>query len=342
MTRIVLDRFTAFEHLDLELGPGINVFVGANGTGKTHLLKVAYSACEYHNAKPNTSVPPEWYVADKLHRVFLPSRNDSQRLIRYPSEGRQSTIAVWRGNHKIEIFVSNDAGAEVIVENIEWASWDAIKSAFIPANEVLSHAPGLRWLYKEREIHLDDTHLDILDRAFLPPIRNQGGDASRRIETLLEDAIGGRVTVEAEEFFVKNGSREIEFTLLAEGLRKLGLLWLLIRNGTLRSDSVLFWDTPEASLNPALITVVVDALLQLQRIGVQVLLATHEYAVLKELELLAEESDNVRFHALYRDSTGGLVCESSPQPFSLQHDPIGESYRSLYDRVIERSANGGR
>ena len=122
-------------------------------------------------------------------------------------------------------------------------------------------------LYKEGEIHFEETHVDILDRAFLPPLRNRGGDAERRIEELLEDAIGGRVTVEGEEFFVKNGSREIEFPLLAEGLRKLGLLWLLIRNGTLPSDSMLCWDEPEANLNPGLLTVVIDALLQLQRTG---------------------------------------------------------------------------
>ena len=44
----------------------------------------------------------------------------------------------------------------------------------------------------------------------------------------------------------------IEFTLLAEGLRKLGLLWLLIRNGSLKPGAVLFWDEPETNLNPKL------------------------------------------------------------------------------------------
>ena len=45
LTRIYLERFTAFERLELELNAGINVFLGSNGTGKTHLLKVAYAAC---------------------------------------------------------------------------------------------------------------------------------------------------------------------------------------------------------------------------------------------------------------------------------------------------------
>ena len=55
-----------------------------------------------------------------------------------------------------------------------------------------------------------------------------------------------------EEFFLNGEQGEIEFTLLAEGLRKLGLLWLLIRNGSLRPGAVLFWDEPETNLNPKL------------------------------------------------------------------------------------------
>ena len=35
----------------------------------------------------------------------------------------------------------------------------------------------------------------------------------------------------------------LEFSLLAEGIRKLALLWLLIQNGVLQSGS--FWDEPE-------------------------------------------------------------------------------------------------
>ena len=39
--RITLERFTAFESLDVHASPGVNVLIGANGTGKTHLMKVA-------------------------------------------------------------------------------------------------------------------------------------------------------------------------------------------------------------------------------------------------------------------------------------------------------------
>ena len=50
----------------------------------------------------------------------------------------------------------------------------------------------------------------------------------------LESIIGGRVILKGQEFFRSNEQGELDFSLLAEGRRKLGLLWLLIRNGTLR------------------------------------------------------------------------------------------------------------
>ena len=46
------------------------------------------------------------------------------------------------------------------------------------------------------------------------------------------------MTVAGEEFFLKNDDGDMEFTLLAEGLRKLGLLELLVRNGTLPNGSI--------------------------------------------------------------------------------------------------------
>ena len=82
--------------------------------------------------------------------------------------------------------------------------------------------------------------------------------------------------------------------------------------------------------------------MQLQRLGVQVLMATHSYAILKELELLMNESDEVCFHALHRNSEGELSCESAARPFELRRSPIAEAFTSLYDREIERSLGDAR
>ena len=45
LTQLKLENLTAFSTLDLNFSPGINVFIGANSTGKTHLLKTLYTAC---------------------------------------------------------------------------------------------------------------------------------------------------------------------------------------------------------------------------------------------------------------------------------------------------------
>ena len=42
--RIQLDNFTVFEEADIDFNPGINVLIGENGMGKTHVMKLLYSA----------------------------------------------------------------------------------------------------------------------------------------------------------------------------------------------------------------------------------------------------------------------------------------------------------
>lgn len=43
LKRLYLRNFTVFADAEFEFGPGLNVLVGTNGTGKTHVLKAGYS-----------------------------------------------------------------------------------------------------------------------------------------------------------------------------------------------------------------------------------------------------------------------------------------------------------
>ena len=43
--RLELRNFTAFNEVVLDLSPKVNVIIGENGTGKTHVLKAAYGLC---------------------------------------------------------------------------------------------------------------------------------------------------------------------------------------------------------------------------------------------------------------------------------------------------------
>ena len=71
--KIKLENFTIFNSIDIEFCDGINIFIGENGTGKTHLMKAMYSACQA--ARKDIS------FSNKLVRVFKSDELKISRLV---------------------------------------------------------------------------------------------------------------------------------------------------------------------------------------------------------------------------------------------------------------------
>lgn len=339
LARIELEHFTAFSRFELELSPGVNVLVGANGTGKTHLMKVCYAACD--------STRTGQSFAEKLVRVFLPSGHAIGRLVKRQKVSNKGTIQVYRsvlslklkGPLRLKAAFSKRTKRATITNGL-WAAARPIECAYIPVKEMLANGPGFLSLYNERAIHFEEVYADILNRAYRSPLRDPADPLRKQLLAKLEKALEGKVTHRNQEFFLHNKQGNFEFTLLAEGMRKLGLLWLLIQNGSLPNGSVLFWDEPETNLNPKLIGPVIDVVLALQRAGVQIFLATHDYGVLEELNLQKKDSDKVAFHALYREETGDIACNTTDSSLDIHPNTIAEAFTDLYDREIERSLKG--
>jgi AAA15 family ATPase/GTPase len=104
----------------------------------------------------------------------------------------------------------------------------------------------------------------------------------------LENIIGGQVKLESNRFYIhleELGHREI--SLIAEGLRKVAMLSYLIANDSLKKGSTLFWDEPEANLNPRIMKQVANSLMQLVENGIQIILATLHLFLMKELAFQA-------------------------------------------------------
>ena len=93
ITRTTLKRFTAFEDLDISFSPGINVLVGENGTGKTHLMKVCYAACDVTTSKST--------FGEKLVNVLLPRRRAVGRLVKRRSGHEKCHLAVYEDSKSI-------------------------------------------------------------------------------------------------------------------------------------------------------------------------------------------------------------------------------------------------
>ena len=332
LTRVKLERFTAFSELDLELSPGINVLLGENGTGKTHVMKVCYAACEVARTGG--------HFGEKLVGALMPSGGAVGRLVNRQGASAKGCVEVHRGDCKLRASFSSRAKKADSAKITGGERWNdpEMKSVYIPVKETLANAPGFRSLYANREVQFEEVYRDILDRAYLPPLRGPLDERRQRLLRMLEKSIGGKVIVKNEEFFLHNEHGNLEFPLLAEGVRKLALLWILIRNGSLQNGSILFWDEPETNLNPKMFGVAIETLLELQRMGVQTFLATHDYVVLKEIDLRLAPGDKTRFHSLYRDDANGeIVCRSVENYLGLHPNAIWETFDDLYDRELTRS-----
>jgi AAA15 family ATPase/GTPase len=201
---------------------------------------------------------------------------------------------------------------------------------------MMANAPGFRSLYNLRHIHFEEVYADIIDRVFLGSLIGSTDTKRKKLLAILQRAMDGKIISKNEEFFLKNKQGELEFTLLAEGIRKLGLLWVLIQNGTLINGAILCWDEPETNLNPKLMRTVVEILLELQRMGVQIFLTTHDYVVLKEFDLQAKNTDKLLFHSLYRN-TGEIEVASTESYLNISPNVIDDSFGSIVDREINKS-----
>jgi predicted ATPase len=79
LNNLTVKNLTVFPEIRLQFSQNLNVIVGENGTGKTHLLKILYSALatsgEEGRKSPNgtpTKTLLQTRLADKLIHVFRP------------------------------------------------------------------------------------------------------------------------------------------------------------------------------------------------------------------------------------------------------------------------------
>lgn len=335
VTRFQAKDFSLFSDIDITFSPGINVILGANGTGKTHLMKAVYAACSIIDKNSNRT------LGQKVNGVFMP--NAIGRLVRRARGRKKGSFVVYRKNESeqrtrsIRLELSNLGKVEQ--QDNGWFVENPSEAIFIPVKDMLANAPGFRSLFSKRELAYEEVYMDIIDKAFLPIVKGRQSPEREKLLNHLHKAMDGSIIVKEETFFLKNKSGELEFPLLAEGFRKLGLLYRLIQNESLIKGSILFWDEPEANLNPQLSEAVVNILLELQRMGVQVFLSTHDYVLLKEFELAATQTDNLQYHVLYKDSEGNVCHESSTDFPSLSNNAILETYSGILDRHIDKGLN---
>ena len=93
--KIELTNFTDFEDLNIEFCDGINIFIGENATGKTHIMKLIYSACKATN--------PKDYFSQKIVNTFKPEDYKISRLISRKEGISKSKVKITIGDKIYEV-----------------------------------------------------------------------------------------------------------------------------------------------------------------------------------------------------------------------------------------------
>ena len=333
---LYLENFTAFDQAKFEFCDGINVLIGANGTGKTHAMKVMYGAI------PNSRTPNKKY-AISLSQVFNIQENYFAR-----NNKNIDHAAYFRSEmQNILILFENEKDNKVVAKiemNIDPNK--IVDPIYFPTTEMLSIYDHFFATYERQRIPYNRTHYDLalnLNEAILRETHEDYKAIEPIIKNIQEIVTGSKdqeedlVILENDHFYFNINGKKLDVNLIADGYRKLGTLYYLLRNGSLTTNSILFWDEPEASLNPKLIRLTAETILQLCDIGIQIFIATHSLFLIRELEILSsnEKFKNVkqRYFAMEQTENGVNVSQGNSvediEPLVLLDEELEQSDRFM-------------
>ena len=265
-------------------------------------------------AEPPTKTQLQTRIAEKISSVFRPE-DRLGRLVRR-QRGRNSCEVKMRFRQpktSLAFSFSSLAKSETKVDRAP-SEWQDKPPVFLPTRELLTVYPGFVSLYETRHLEFDETWRDTCLLLGTPALKGPREATVRSLIAPLEEQLGGRVVLDNNDrFYLRpDNASNMEMSLVAEGWRKLSMLVRLISTGSLLDKGCLFWDEPEANLNPRLIREVAKAILGICEAGVQVIVATHSLFLLREFDILLErrfaEIDQ-RYFALRRNDDSVEVSQ---------------------------------
>lgn len=340
---ISFDNLASFKHFAWPSIARLNVIVGANDTGKSHLLKLLYvlaRSVQEFTARIESDRPP-WVevLAEKLVWTFQPPGSRLGELVRREVNGEPLNIVATLCNETYSFGVRRSAGraaSDIMNVTEDIRPQPGLRALFIPPKEVLTSLDAIAAVREQlKRFGFDDTYYDLVVALRGEPIQVELPAEFQRVLSNLEELLTGHIETERGRFVFKRAGEQFDMPQVAEGIKKIGIFTRLIQNGSLRRNSILFIDEPETNLHPRAARALVRMLYDLSQAGVQIYIATHSYFVLKQFELIARKHETpVQLCCLSRE--GGAITSSF---FDLQdgmpENGIVEESLSLYDEDVD-------
>jgi predicted ATP-dependent endonuclease of OLD family len=337
--QIDIENVTLFDKARFEFSGGLNIFIGKNSTGKTHLMKLLYALSKAYEIADNLEKNPAKFsipITKELLKNFMIDR-----------VGKLSSNV--KGHFHSQITIYNEIKEHTSLEFTHQQEEVSIKqyiknllevsSVYVPTKEILTMYNGFISRYLEGELTIEKIYFDLAVKLGIPPKKNLS-NSSRLIEPI-EKIMRGQVIFDQtqEQFYLQQqGIGKLEIGLVAEGYRKIGQILHLITNGVLTNNTTLFWDEPEINMNPAYSEPIAQLLVELSK-NRQIFIATHDYFILKQLDLTTKNAANsqIKFFSLYKneESDEFVQFESSHHLDNLEYNPIIQEFETVYQKISE-------
>ncbi|WP_066457091.1 AAA family ATPase [Castellaniella caeni] len=332
-------NFTCLPDSVWHFSPGLNIIVGENGVGKSHVLKALYALLKVQkdNAEPSKASLEKAY-AEKLVAVLRPE--SLGRLAKRRQGRARCEIALEFKDHSHNCSINFATNAKTQVDIFTAPSKTLHQApAFFPTRELVTLCPWFLSLYDNYHLEFEETWRDTVSLLGGPSIKGPREKEISHLLAPLEDVMGGKVVVDSQSgrFYLHvPGEGRLEMPLIAEGLRKLAMLARLISTGVLLDQGYLFWDEPEANLNPRIVKTVAASIVAIARAGVQVFISTHSLFLLRELEMLQPRHPQVpcRWFALAAHANG-VTLEQSDHVDGLETLVSLDEELSQSDRFLQ-------
>lgn len=347
VNKLSMKNFMIFNELEAEFSPNINVISGENSTGKTAMIKILYACLKsYSHASSSkgelTKEKIESILVEKLQGVFRPDKDAVGRLVsRKQGSNRAEINIVTNDKFNFQIGFGNRQEKHVDIVNDRFPRNVAISPVYLPPKEIISSTENFVSLYNDYHIAFEETYYDLARLLERPLRKGPNTNEQNAVMRSFEEIVNGSIVQRDKTFYLKvKGAGEFEMGLVSEGYRKLSTVMYLILSGSLSKDAILFWDEPETNMNPNMIKPMVDAVIELAKMGVQVFVTTHDYFVQQCFNMAAiyqnQEKGGLKYNfmSLYK-TENGVACESADCLSELEHNTIMEEFDKLYDREQE-------
>lgn len=335
--------------------PGINIIVGENDSGKSHLMKLCYAVAKWSSGGGRRDLPEVWAEEKRLRRDLLRvfgthdltgltarNRGNGTARLRASMEGEKAPLGT------AELAFSFTAGQEEAGLHIEKLPQRFLQenAVFISPREVLSIYPCYMQAGKRYPELLDSASWELCRALEEEPTDTAPKSGLRYVIQQIEHLLSGRLQRRNGRFYLQRNRQEpLELNLVAEGFKRIGTLGLLLGNGTVRPGTSLFWDEPEMNLNTTHLPLLVRVLMGLCRCGVQLMLTTHSLFLLRELVIQLADKRNSRLTRRFfglqppTDNHSGVRTSAGNTLDEIDHLDSLEAEQEQADRYLNMPAN---